>query len=68
MVSAGEVHGFLGPNGAGKTTYFNLISGQLKATAGSVTLKRVRPGSVRVATISPPCTAPSENLCPTTGS
>ena len=26
----------VGPNGAGKTTYFNLISGQLKATAGSV--------------------------------
>jgi branched-chain amino acid transport system ATP-binding protein len=26
----------VGPNGAGKTTYFNLISGQLKATAGQV--------------------------------
>ena len=29
----------VGPNGAGKTTYFNLISGQLKATAGSIALK-----------------------------
>jgi len=28
----------VGPNGAGKTTYFNLISGQLPATSGSVQL------------------------------
>lgn len=28
----------VGPNGAGKTTYFNLISGQLAATAGSVSV------------------------------
>jgi branched-chain amino acid transport system ATP-binding protein len=28
----------VGPNGAGKTTYFNLVSGQLAATSGSVTL------------------------------
>jgi len=28
----------VGPNGAGKTTWFNLISGQLKATAGQVLL------------------------------
>jgi branched-chain amino acid transport system ATP-binding protein len=28
----------VGPNGAGKTTYFNLISGQLAATSGSVHL------------------------------
>ena len=28
----------VGPNGAGKTTYFNLISGQLHVTAGSVLL------------------------------
>jgi branched-chain amino acid transport system ATP-binding protein len=26
----------VGPNGAGKTTYFNLVSGQLPATSGSV--------------------------------
>ncbi|MGC4396168.1 ABC transporter ATP-binding protein [Hydrogenophaga sp. T2] len=34
----GTLTAIVGPNGAGKTTYFNLISGQIKATAGSVTL------------------------------
>ena len=34
----GTLTAIVGPNGAGKTTYFNLISGQLRATAGSVTL------------------------------
>ena len=28
----------VGPNGAGKTTYFNLVSGQLAATTGTVRL------------------------------
>ncbi|RJG08300.1 ABC transporter ATP-binding protein [Massilia cavernae] len=31
----------VGPNGAGKTTYFNLMSGQLPATSGSVHLDGV---------------------------
>ena len=35
----GTLTAIVGPNGAGKTTYFNLISGQLKATAGSVKLQ-----------------------------
>src|ERR1700688_2657883 len=34
----GELTAIVGPNGAGKTTYFNLISGQLTATAGEVLL------------------------------
>jgi len=34
----GTLTAIVGPNGAGKTTYFNLISGQLAATAGSVLL------------------------------
>ena len=34
----GTLTAIVGPNGAGKTTYFNLISGQLKATTGSVSL------------------------------
>jgi branched-chain amino acid transport system ATP-binding protein len=32
----GELTAIVGPNGAGKTTYFNLISGQLHATSGSI--------------------------------
>jgi branched-chain amino acid transport system ATP-binding protein len=32
----GTLTAIVGPNGAGKTTYFNLMSGQLKATAGQV--------------------------------
>ena len=34
----GMLTAIVGPNGAGKTTYFNLISGQLKATSGRVLL------------------------------
>jgi branched-chain amino acid transport system ATP-binding protein len=32
----GELTAIVGPNGAGKTTYFNLISGQLRATSGTI--------------------------------
>ena len=35
---AGTLTAIVGPNGAGKTTYFNLISGQLYPTRGSVSL------------------------------
>ena len=34
----GTLTAIVGPNGAGKTTYFNLISGQLRASEGSVHL------------------------------
>ena len=34
----GSLTAIVGPNGAGKTTYFNLISGQLPASAGRVLL------------------------------
>lgn len=37
----GTLTAIVGPNGAGKTTYFNLISGQLKASAGTVRLNGV---------------------------
>ena len=32
----GTLTAIVGPNGAGKTTYFNLISGQIKASALAV--------------------------------
>ncbi|MBY6068516.1 ABC transporter ATP-binding protein [Leisingera aquaemixtae] len=35
---AGELTAIVGPNGAGKTTYFNLISGQIPASSGTVKL------------------------------
>ncbi len=34
----GTLTAIVGPNGAGKTTFFNLISGQIRASAGRVTL------------------------------
>jgi branched-chain amino acid transport system ATP-binding protein len=36
--AAGTLTAIVGPNGAGKTTYFNLISGQLRASVGQVLL------------------------------
>jgi branched-chain amino acid transport system ATP-binding protein len=38
-VVTGERHALIGPNGAGKSTLFNLISGYMKPTAGSILLK-----------------------------
>ena len=38
-VRHGERHAMIGPNGAGKSTLFNLISGRLMPTAGSIVLK-----------------------------
>ena len=35
-VRAGTLHAIIGPNGAGKTTLFNLLSGALRPTSGSV--------------------------------
>lgn len=37
-VPAGERRAIIGPNGAGKTTLFNVLTGELAATAGSVRL------------------------------
>jgi len=37
----GTLTAIVGPNGAGKTTYFNLISGQLRASSGQVMLNGV---------------------------
>ena len=35
-VSEGEIVGLIGPNGAGKTTCFNLLSGFIRPTAGTI--------------------------------
>ncbi|MGE5134690.1 MAG: ABC transporter ATP-binding protein [Gemmatimonadota bacterium] len=37
-IPAGARFGIIGPNGAGKTTLFNLLSGELRPSSGSVTL------------------------------
>ena len=38
-VAPAAIQGLIGPNGSGKTTVFNLITGFLKATSGSVVFK-----------------------------
>ncbi len=41
-VHAGEIVALIGPNGAGKTTAFNMISGAVVPTSGSVTMAGTR--------------------------
>jgi len=38
-IEPGEILGLIGPNGAGKTTLFNLISGSLVPTSGTIKFK-----------------------------
>jgi ABC-type multidrug transport system fused ATPase/permease subunit len=37
-VLEGELHGIMGPNGAGKTTFFNVLTGRVKPTRGTIRL------------------------------
>ncbi|MGB3291039.1 MAG: ABC transporter ATP-binding protein [Burkholderiaceae bacterium] len=41
QLRAGELLALIGPNGAGKSTTFNMVGGQLRASAGSVLLDGV---------------------------
>ena len=43
QVAPGSVVGLIGPNGAGKTTLFNVLSGVLRPTAGTITWKGAPP-------------------------
>ena len=35
-LAPGSIHGVIGPNGAGKTTLFNLLSGMVRSSAGTI--------------------------------
>jgi len=50
-VNSGEILGLIGPNGAGKSTMFNLISGELPRTKGSVQLAGAAISGLRPAQI-----------------
>jgi branched-chain amino acid transport system ATP-binding protein len=38
-IDEGEIVGLIGPNGAGKTTIFNLVSGTIRPTSGTIRFK-----------------------------
>jgi branched-chain amino acid transport system ATP-binding protein len=38
-IEAGTIHAIIGPNGAGKTTFFNLLSGFVSPTSGTIRVK-----------------------------
>jgi branched-chain amino acid transport system ATP-binding protein len=38
-IDEGTIHAIIGPNGAGKTTFFNLLSGFVTPTAGTIRLR-----------------------------
>jgi len=48
QLNAGERYGLVGANGSGKTTFLDIVSGQLEASEGSVSIpKRLRLGVLR---------------------
>jgi len=51
-VAAGERHAIIGPNGAGKSTLFNLVSGRLAPTRGSIVLNGTEIAGMRPCQVS----------------
>lgn len=47
-IRQGSFTGIVGPNGSGKTTLLNIITGQLKAASGSITIKGRDIGSYKI--------------------
>jgi len=48
QLNAGERYGLVGANGSGKTTFLDIVSGELEASEGAVTIpKRLRLGALR---------------------
>ena len=45
-VEQGEILGLIGPNGSGKSTIFNMLSGTLVPTAGSIEFDGAEIGSI----------------------
>jgi ABC-type multidrug transport system ATPase subunit len=49
-VGEGEFHGVMGPNGAGKTTFFNVLTGRVKPSRGSIgSAAKTSQGSAHIA-------------------
>ena len=46
-ISEGEIFGFLGPSGSGKTTTINILTGQLAASSGEVTVFGKKPQELK---------------------
>lgn len=46
-ISEGEIFGFLGPSGSGKTTTINILTGQLAARSGEVTVFGKKPQELK---------------------
>jgi branched-chain amino acid transport system ATP-binding protein len=46
-VETGTVHGLIGPNGSGKSTFFNVVSGVLPITAGTVFFNNINITNLR---------------------
>lgn len=46
-ISEGEIFGFLGPSGSGRTTTINILTGQLAASSGEVTVFGKKPQELK---------------------